>query len=434
MPLRRRLALLVGTSLVVALAASVLLTDLLFGQIQYRQSAAMIERELHRVQSVVRSGTLGADIVATGSDALSLQFVTAAGRVALPVPGGEAMPLHEAPSVVRDGNVSWLVASVPWILPSGFQVGTIRVALDLRDVEASRQTLRTSLVISGLLILLLALSGALVWLRQSLAPLVRLAADAQRVDPADPRLTHYHGPDDEVSRVAAALNLALRGIRERRQAERDALAEVAHELAAPLTVVAGHLRALESAHPDDRRLAAARAAADELLHTSQDLLTLARGELDAQPDLSVVDVSAIVEQIAAEYPGVSVEPGQGDARVLANTERMRQVARNLIRNAVQAAGRGDGVVVRTRVDDAHVTFEVTDDGPGLTAAAQARIFERYVSGQGSAGAGVGLTVAKRVVEALDGSIGVRSQPGAGTTFTVAFPRLDTRFGGDEASA
>jgi two-component system, OmpR family, sensor kinase len=428
MLLRRRLALLVATSLVVALAASVILTDVLFGQIQHRQSSGMIERELARVQAVVSSGNLGADIVATGAGTFSLQFVTAAGSVALPEPGSQPIPLHDEPSVVRGADGPWLIAAVPWILPSGFEIGTIRLALDLREVEASRQTLRTSLVISGLMILLLALLGALAWLRQSLEPLLQLATEAERVDPADPRIATYRGPDDEVARVASALNMALEAIRERQRAERDALAEVAHEIAAPLTVVAGQLRGLESAHPHDARLVAARAAADELLYTSQDLLTLARGELDAPPDLSVVDVADVVEQIAAEYPGVRVVRDPCDARVLANPERMRQVTRNLVRNAVQAAGRGEGVMVRTRVDAAGVSVEVTDDGPGLTEAAQARVFERYVSDRrgAGAGAGVGLTVAKRVVEALDGSIGVQSRLGQGATFTITLPSLDAR--------
>jgi two-component system, OmpR family, sensor kinase len=423
--LRHRLAVLIALSLVVALAASVLLTDLVFGQIQHRQSADLIERELDRVQAVVSSGTLGQDFLAVGAGTFSLQFVTGGGRVALPLEGVEPLPLHTTPTVVRLDGEPWLVASTPWVLPSGFEIGTIRLALDLAGVEASRNTLRISLVTSGIMILSLALLGALVWLRWSLGPLVALADEAERVDPADPRLARYQGPDDEVARVAAALNRALAGIRARRQAERDALAEVAHELAAPLTVVAGQLRSLAAAHPDDRRLLAARAAADELLYTSQDLLTLARGELEVAPDAVVVDVAEVAAEIAAEYPGTVLERRAQDASVLADRERLRQVARNLVRNAVRAAGRTAGVTIRVQGDGESVALEVADDGPGLSAEARERVFDRYYSGSGQ-GAGVGLTVAKRIVEAFEGTIEARSAPGAGSLFVVTLPSLSSR--------
>lgn len=410
--------------MIVALAGIVVLTDAIYRPLQNRQLAGLLERDLARIAAVVESGSVGRAFLTEDMRELNVQFVSNSGQVLLPEPGAAPLPLHWEPTVVTGDDAAVMVGAVPWVLPTGLQAGTIRVALDVREALASQRTLRTSLVLSGVLIALLTAVVVTLVVRGSLKPLLRLAAEADAVDVASPRLARYRGPDDEVARVAAALNRALDGIRERQQAERDALAEVAHELAGPLTVVAGHLRALERRErADEPRLTAAREAADELLHTSQDLLTLARGELDRSPDLTVVDVLAKAREVAAEYPGATLERAEGDLRVLANGERLRQVVRNLVRNAVQAAGDTDGVTIRCARDGEQVVLEVEDDGPGLAPEAQEKIFDRYYSGRSSAGAGVGLAVVKRIVETFGGSVTVRSKPGTGSTFAVRLPSL-----------
>jgi two-component system, OmpR family, sensor kinase len=427
LPLRTRLAALLAVALVVALAGMIVLTDTVYGRLQRSQLEALLERDLDRVEALVRTGALGQAFVADDAGAVRLQFVSNAGVVQLPEPGEAPLPLASEATAVRIDGVPWLVASEPWALPSGLVIGTIRMALDLRESEASRAVLRVSLVASAVATLLLAGVAGILQVRRALRPLVRLAADTQRLDPAEPSLRTFVGPDDEVAQLARALERALAAIRERQQAERDALAEVAHELAAPLTLVAGELRDLVRRHPDDPRVRAARAAADELLHTSRDLLTLARGELEAPLDLAVVDAREVSRDVAAEYPGVRVDGGSGDARVLADSERLRQVVRNLVRNAVQARGGHEGVAVHVDADADAVRVEVEDDGPGLDAEALARVFERYYSGR-PGGAGVGLAVVRRLVAAMGGSVEVRSEPGA-TRFTVELPSLGRMIGG-----
>ena len=423
MLLRHRLALLMSATLLLALAGIVVLTDAIYRPLQYRQLGGVVERELDRITAVVQAGSVGRSFLAEGDRELAVQFVSNSGRVLLPEPGAAPLPLHWRPALVATEGSSVMVGAAPWVLPSGLQAGTVRVALDASDALASQRTVRISLVLAGLLIALLASLVVIVVVRRSLEPLLGLAKEADAVDVAAPSIARYEGPDDEVARVAGALNRALDGIRERQQAERDALAEIAHELAAPLTLVAGHLRALEAQDAGaGPRLTTAREAADELLHTSQDLLTLARGELDRVPDLSVVDVSLKARQVTAEYPGVALETRGEDFRVLANAERMRQVVRNLVRNAVQASGGSAGVTVRCEGREDEVLLEVHDRGPGLPDDAAERIFDRYYSGR-SGGAGVGLAVVQRIALAFGGSVAVRSEPSRGSTFTVRLPSL-----------
>ncbi|MFO8150829.1 MAG: HAMP domain-containing sensor histidine kinase [Trueperaceae bacterium] len=429
--LRTRLGLIVLGSLLVAVVGTVVLVDQLFGRAQRASLVDLLERDLQRVQALVAAGTLGADFVEQGAGGVRLQFVSNAGVVLLAPDATDPIPLAPTPVRSVTGERAELVGSAAWLLPSGLEIGTIRMALDVTEADADRATLRLSLLFAGGLLALVA--GALAWVLVSgaLRPLADLARQAVAVDPARPRLARYRGPEDEVAELARALNVALEAIAERQQAERDALAEVAHELAAPLTVVAGELRQLASAHPDDPRVRAAREAADELLHTSQDLLTLARGELDRAPDLSVVDLAAVARGVVDAYPGVTFATDGADGRVFAQPDRLRQVARNLVRNAVQAAG---AERVRVAVEGgAEVRLRVEDDGPGMTPEALARVFDRYVSGR-AGGVGVGLTVARRIVASFDGRIEARSEPGRGTVFEVTLPGWSSQVEGESAEA
>jgi signal transduction histidine kinase len=416
--LRTRLGLIVLGALLLAVAGTVVLVDQLFGRAQHESLVDLLERDLHRVQALVAAGTLGESFVEQGAGGVRLQFVSNAGTVLLAADAADPIPLARAPARSDAGERAELVGSAAWLLPSGLAIGTIRMALDVTEADADRATLRLSLLFAGSLLALVA--GALAWglVSGALRPLADLARQAAAVDPARPSLARYRGPDDEVAELARALNVALEAIAERQQAERDALAEVAHELAAPLTVVAGELRQLANARPDDPRVRGAQEAADELLHTSQDLLTLARGELDRAPDLSVVDLAEVARGVTGAYPGVAFAADGADARVFAQPDRLRQVARNLVRNAVQAAG---AERVRVSVEGGpEVRLRVDDDGPGMAPEALERVFDRYVSGR-SGGVGVGLTVARRIVASFDGRVEARSEPGRGATFEVVLP-------------
>jgi two-component system, OmpR family, sensor kinase len=429
--LRTRLGLIVLGALLLAVAGTVLLVDQLFGRSQRESLEDLLERDLQRVQALVAAGTLGADFVEQGAGGVRLQFVSNAGTVLLAADAADPIPLARTPVRSVSGERAELVGSAAWRLPSGLEIGTIRMALDVAEADANRATLRLSLLFAGGLLAVVA--GALAWglVSGALRPLADLARQAAAVDPVRPSLARYRGPDDEVAELARALNVALEAIAERQQAERDALAEVAHELAAPLTVVAGELRQLATARPDDPRVRAAREAADELLHTSQDLLTLARGELDRVPDLSVVDLAEVARGVVDAYPGVAFAADGADARVFAQPDRLRQVARNLVRNAVQAAG---AERVRVAVEGGpEVRMRVADDGPGMTPEALARVFDRYVSGR-AGGAGVGLTVARRIVASFDGRIAASSEPGRGATFEVTLPGWSSQVEAEPAEA
>ena len=423
--LRLRLSLLLASALLLALLAFAGLAGAVFAQIQDRELGQLLQRELTRVQTLLDQEAVGERFLDTPGQSMTLQFVTRGGQVAIPSGNPQALPKEAAPTLVDRNGRTLMVASAPWKLASGTTLGTIRLGMDVTDALAARRTLRVSLVTSGLLIAVAAMLAGLLILGRTLRPLKQLAVQADALDPRDPHLTAVTDRRDEVGRVYDALRRALEAIRERQQAERDALAEVAHELAAPLSVVAGQLDAL-SESDDDPHVRAARDAARELLYTSQDLLSLARGELERPVELEAVDLGGLARRVAHEYPGVEVA-AEGKARVLASPLRLSQAVRNLVRNALQAASGPAGVRVRVVRDGSAVRLEVHDDGPGLDEEARRHVFERYYTRRRAAGgSGIGLAVVRAIVEAHDGSVAVRSTPGEGSVFSLVLPSLEAQ--------
>jgi two-component system OmpR family sensor kinase len=420
--LRWRLAVLLALLLVVGMGAFGALAYWLFVRQQTAQLASLLERDLARVQALFESPVVGARLAAAGEGGFRLQFVSTAGEVVLPLDETRPLPLYRQPTVHQGEDGVYFVSSTTWTAPTGATLGTIRLALDFAEPLSVRRSLLQSLLLSGSLMTLLALLAGLVLLRRALMPLTELAARARRIDPAKPEATPYTGPDDEVADVAEALNTALEGIRERQALERASLAEIAHELAAPLTLVAAHLESL-AAREDDPQLQAAKEAANELLYTSQDLLTLARGELERAVELEIVDLAGLARRVAWEYPGVSVS-APASLEVVGNPQRLSQLVRNLLRNAVQASNGTSGVALELACEGDEVVLSVADCGPGIAPEDLPHIFERFYSRRG--GVGVGLSVAKRIAEQHRGTLSVSSRLGAGTRFTLHLPGLETQ--------
>lgn len=426
--LRFRLGFLVATALVVALAASGWATLALFGRLQRQDAEALLQRELVRVERLLLEGTVGETFVEPGVGPLRLQFVASDGTVVIPE-GERALPVASEPTWTDHEGLEVLVIAMPWRLGSGTEIGTVRLAYDATVARATRSTLRRSLALAGGAIVLVAGLVSVTWLGRELRPLAQLAERADALDPASPNFDPMPSRDDEVGRLAAALQRAVDAIRERQRQERDALAGVAHELAAPLTVVAGRLEALSDDDPDPR-LHAARDAARELLYTSQDLLTLARGELQVPIEFEAVALADVAHRTVAEYPGVAFVRDD-DGFVLGSPDRLKQIVRNLVRNAVQAAGSPTGVEVRVGRARDQVELEVRDDGPGMESVEREHVFDRHYTRRASAGGhGLGLHVVRELVVAHGGDVGVRSTPGMGATFRVRLPALESQLTDD----
>lgn len=439
MRLRLRLSLFIALVTVVGLACFAAFAYALFVRQQDAQFTEMLVRDLTRAQELFRSplANMGLPLV-ENEESYILQFVSPDDQVVLPLDSSEALPHHAEPTQIHVDRTTFLVQALPWYSPNGDVRGSIRLAIDVSDALAARGALLRSMLISGGVIALLALMTGLWLVRRALRPLTELAKQARAVDPAHPELTSYQGPADEVADVALALNATLAGIRERQEAERASLAEIAHELAAPLTLVAAHLNALEQTpsskhlatshsvldvmeHPGDLR--AAKDAANELLYASQDLLTLARGELERPLTMEIFSLPKVITRIAREYPDVNVHVTEDaqNSELAGSPRHLTQLVRNLVRNAVQAS-RGKPVTVTLKKHNSTLLLEVHDQGVGVPAEDIPHLFERFYS-RSHGGTGLGLSVVKRVAEQHGGQVEVESHVGKGTCMRVKLPDL-----------
>ncbi len=239
--------------------------------------------------------------------------------------------------------------------------------------------------------------------------------------------------DDEVGDLGRGFNAMADSLEREDQLRRHLLGDVAHELRTPLTTIQGHLEALRdgvlpaapetfaSLHDEAARLGRLVADLESLARAEAAGLSLERGPCDLA---SVArDVSAELAD-AFRAKDVALELALEPVGVLGDPDRLAQVARNLLSNALKYTPVGGVVRVRTARADGRATLEVADAGPGIAPADLEHVFERFWRGAGAretVGSGIGLTVARALARAHGGDVTVRSEVGRGSAFTLSLP-------------
>ncbi len=252
-----------------------------------------------------------------------------------------------------------------------------------------------------------------------------------------PRATPVYADEGGIAGAAIVLQDVTRLLRFD-QLKNDLVATVAHELRTPLTSLrmAIHLCAEEAVGPLSPKQAdlmfGAREDAARLQNIVDELLDLSRiqsGAVELErrrlAPLELVDVAISAHRPAARERQVELrrEVGPDLPQVSADAERLQIVFANLITNALRHSAAGSDVVVRALPVDRGVRFEVVDHGPGVPLEQQARVFEKFARGKQEpvGGAGLGLFIAKEIVAAHGGVIGVDSEVGKGATFWFELP-------------
>jgi NtrC-family two-component system sensor histidine kinase KinB len=256
---------------------------------------------------------------------------------------------------------------------------------------------------------------------------------------------------DEEGRLLGAVTLLedITRLREIDRLKSEFIATASHELRTPLTSVQmGIHLVLESAVgplTDAQRevLTICREDCERLEKLMRDLLDLSRIEAgETAPHLVPISATALIQAaVAAVQPHVEghertfrVEVPAGLPCVLADRLQIERVLANLMSNAVRHTTQGDDIAVTVTPHEGYVAVAVTDTGSGIPPEYLPRIFEKFVQvpNAPSGGAGLGLAISKRLIEAHGGQISVRSEVGRGTTFTVTLPVADGAPGLDQA--
>jgi two-component system sensor histidine kinase BaeS len=212
--------------------------------------------------------------------------------------------------------------------------------------------------------------------------------------------------------------------REQDVLRRQLMADVAHELRTPLAILQGRIEGLlDGVYPrDDERMAELLAETQHLSRLVEDVRTLANAEagaLDLRKER--VDPAELIRDAASSFERVRLDMPEDLPHIEADPTRIREVLLNLLANAEQHAP-GGTITIRAEARARELVIQVRDDGPGIPAEELPHLFERFRKGRSSRGSGLGLSIARKLVLAHDGEIGVESAEGAGTTVTVLLPR------------
>ena len=258
---------------------------------------------------------------------------------------------------------------------------------------------------------------------------------------------------DAVPIAGAGQVLALHDITRLRRIERvrrDFVANISHELRTPITSIKLLAETLQAASADDEALPGfANQIASEVDHLAQlvdellDLTTIESGQVQlaiaaVEPDEIVTALAERIRPVAGrrhiEIRVLAHEGTDHTVRAAADADRLGQALLNLAHNAVKYSQPGSEVRLSWQLVDDQVRFLVADDGIGIAAAHQARIFERFykvdrsrtrvVSDDGlvTGSAGLGLAIVRHIADAHGGSAGVDSLEGTGSTFWIDVPR------------
>lgn len=241
---------------------------------------------------------------------------------------------------------------------------------------------------------------------------------------------------DELGRLAESFNQMSRQLERAIQARRQMTADIAHDLRSPLSVIQGYTEALS-----DGKLEGSAEIFNilhqETLHLNRliddlRLLSLAdSGELPLY--LQSIAPSQLLERafarhsLSAQQKGVELhlEIEENLLNIKVDVERMAQVLDNLLINSLRYTPGGGVITLRARREQQRILLQVRDNGEGISAEDLPHIFDRFYRGdrsrQSSGESGLGLAIAKSLIESQGGSISVESEPGKGSVFTISLP-------------
>ncbi len=337
---------------------------------------------------------------------------------------------------VRLDNVGYRVISAPITDTNGDRVGLFQAALSTRSSQYIAASVAAALGGAGLMAMLLGLALSLLAARASLRPLQRMASDAAVISHA--ALGHrvaYDGPPDELGSLADSLNGMLDRLEHSYDDQRRFVADASHELRTPVAVIMGNIEILRGgklAEEDaDESLAMIEAESTRMTRLLDELLSLARLERTAH-NFQPLDAATILQEGAARARKlgertitVKCAPGLW---VSGDPDLLDQAVVNVARNAVAHTKEGGHIELACSATDTHLALSVTDDGPGIPQADLDRIFDRFFRARGprqadGGGAGLGLAIAKRLIDLHSGTISVVNVPGGGARFTITLPRI-----------
>jgi signal transduction histidine kinase len=323
----------------------------------------------------------------------------------------------------------------------GYMLGQQRPGEPLPP-EPGPKYLNWSVVLAGMLGVVLAMVLSLILARRISRPLSELTSASREITAGNYSERVAAGGGVEVKELGDAFNTLAESLERNEKLRKDMIADIAHELRNPLATLRGQLELVQ-----DGKVPASREAVDSLMEDVELLsrlvddlrqLTLVEaGQLEL--DLSAVEVGEPVRSVASRFEhdaaekevALVIDLPEFIPMIMADQHRIEQVLGNLVKNALTCTPAGATIRVGATEKPHEVVFTVADTGPGIAPDELPNIFERFYRADRSrtratGGAGLGLSIARSLVEAHGGRIWAESEVGKGTviSFTVPFKKPD----------
>ena len=312
----------------------------------------------------------------------------------------------------------------------------VLLSASLRDALANVDLVQRSLLFAGLVALLVSWAAGYFAAWRFSRRIRRLERAADRIAAGDFDVPVHDPAKDEVGQLAEAFESMRVRLARLEHARREFIANASHELRTPLFSLGGFLELLtdEELEDDVRRefLVEMRGQVERLTKLATDLLDLTR--LDAGQlavERAPVDLAAAARTVCEEFRAVAEATAHdvttatdGPIHALGDEQRVLQVARALVENAIRHTPEGTKVRLEAGVGEDEAFLAVRDDGPGIPADEQRHLFDRFYRADGGKafGSGLGLAIASELAARMEGRLEVRSEPGE-TVFTCFLPAL-----------
>jgi two-component system OmpR family sensor kinase len=339
------------------------------------------------------------------------------------------------PVAVTDSIAGGPHAVVAYPLIQSDKVRAVAVFADtLDEVQGNVSLIRRQILLSGGIALVVALLAGYLVARALSERVARLQHAARKVASGDFSNPIRADSDDELGQLAAAFDDMQNQLARLDRARKQFIASASHELRTPIFSLGGFLELLadEDLDEDTRRqfLDQLRGQVDRMRTLATELLDLSRleaGALELRPEPT--DVGELAREVAGEFTPAAQQhdstvrldlPGY-PIELECDPERVAQVLRILLDNALVHTPAGTGVWVSADRRNGHVRLEVSDKGVGIKRQNMPHIFEPFfTSNEQAQGAGLGLAIARELAERMQGELTVRSMPGS-TTFSLVLP-------------
>jgi len=362
----------------------------------------------------------------------------------------EALPLTAAGlQTLQNKQVWWetvtldqerlLVYNRP-IVADGQVIFIVQSARRLTERDRSLAALARTLLIASLLTTIGAFGIGWMLSGTTLRPIHHITQTAQEIGSKSDftRRVDYHGPNDEIGQLATTFNSMLRRLQDAYQSvsqalqlQQDFVANVSHELRTPLTTVRGNLALLHRSPslPVEEQadiLSDLEAESDRLIRLVNGLLVLARADAGQKLVKEPVSVLSVVSEVCRQArqldPQREIVATHQDLTVLGDPDALRQILLILLDNALKHS---QGTIrITTEMEESQISIYVCDDGSGIAQEILPHVFDRFYRGEVDPtipGFGLGLPIAKALVEGQQGTIEIDSKLGCGSTVRIRLP-------------